>query len=245
MALSIRVSPGDWGGALPEDINAVARSAAESLDVLSDDEDLSILIEPTASEDDSPIALMEPGPAGEFVVRLPVRGNLWARFAYQSSHEICHVLADTKTIAWDRFTWIEEVICETASLFALRKMATTWREDPPYPNWTDYATNLADYASERIVDPRHCVPPGESFMTWFARTVPSLEADSGRRDDNTVIAKELLPVFETIPGSWRAVRSLHDAPRGVQSRAEYLSGWGEVAPGDHLEIINEIRKRLA
>ena len=35
----------------------------------------------------------------------------------------------------------------------------------------------------------------------------------GNRRDNTVIAKELLPVFEKEPVSWRALRFLHEVAR--------------------------------
>lgn len=81
-------------------------------------------------------------PASEAVVWLGTHGRVWAQVAFQFAHEFCHVIADPKTMPWDRFLWIEEAICEAASLFALRCMAKTWAVAPPYPNWQDYSVKL-------------------------------------------------------------------------------------------------------
>ena len=93
MGLAIHVNQGDWGGAQLSDIEAVARSAADGFNAFDDDETVAITLEPTASEDDPPMTLSSTSP-GRSVVRLNVRGNLWARLAYQFGHEYCHVVAD-------------------------------------------------------------------------------------------------------------------------------------------------------
>src|SRR5207248_5516848 len=96
-----------------------------------EDEDVVIELETAGSEDHPPMALLTIS-LGQFVVRLNVRGNLWARLAFQFAHEYCHVIADPTT--WDRerrFAWIEEALCETGSLFALRSMARGWIANPP------------------------------------------------------------------------------------------------------------------
>ena len=244
MGLSLRVSPGDWGGVAPEFIEAVAVSAADSFAACDEDEPVAIELRATASDQDPPKAHSALSPDGAFVIEANVRGAFWAQLAYQFAHEFCHVLADPRTIVWDRFTWIEEVLCETASLFAIRRMAESWRSAPPYPFWRDYSTRLWEYEGAHIAEPSRCVPSGESFESWLVRMVPLLEADSGRREDNTVIAKELFPIFESTPGAWRAVRSLHVAPRSALSSAEYLSGWVELAPEGHRAVIREIQRTL-
>ena len=80
MGLAIRATPGDWGGAQLSDIEAVARSAADSFPAFDDDEAIAITLEPTATENDPPRTLGSTDP-GRSVVRLNVRGNLWARLA--------------------------------------------------------------------------------------------------------------------------------------------------------------------
>ncbi len=148
----MRVVEGDWGGSRLADVEAVARSVTSCFDVFDADESVAIAIEPTPSSSDPPIALVTPHPSGELVVRLNVRGNLWARLAYQFAHEYCHVIADPTTWRPGRFAWVEEALCETASLFALRAMAVSWRDAAPYPNWQSYTSELDRYAAEALSD---------------------------------------------------------------------------------------------
>ncbi len=201
---------GEWD-AVRADVEAVARSVAAAFPV-DEPELLRILLEPVDRTHDPPVTFFAPTADGEFVVRLNVRGNLWARLAYQFAHEFCHVIADPTTFVLDRFTWIEEVLCETGSLFALRRMARSWVSAPPYRNWRDYAPSLDRYADERVVHPAHTLPDGIGFNSWLREQLPSLEANSGDRARNTVIAKEFLPTFEKDGSAWRALRFLHIGP---------------------------------
>ena len=178
MGVAIRANQGDWGGALLSDIEAVARSAADSFAAYDDDETIAITLEPTLNEDDPPRTLSGAGP-GRSVVQLNVRGNLWARLAYQFGHEYCHVLADPTTLTDQqrRFSWIEEVLCETGSLLALRSMAKEWAVTPPYPTWREYASSLAAYEAEHVAGPMRSLPLGAAFTDWLGDRLPLLEAD--------------------------------------------------------------------
>jgi hypothetical protein len=241
MTLSIRVSQGDWGGAELSNVEAVARSVATSFAAYDDDESVAILVEPTSSEGDLPVALLATSPSGELVVRLNVRGTFWAQLAYQFAHEFCHVLADPRTFTVDRFTWIEEALCETASLFALRHMTKTWADTPPYPNWREYSAALAHYEAEHVSDPARSLPPGEQFAAWLARRLPLLEADPLRRDDNTIVAKELLAIFDSDSAAWRAVRHLHTWPRlSSSSPADFMNGWAAACPAECRGVVQSI-----
>ena len=56
--------------------------------------------------------------------------------------------------------------------------------------------------------------------------MPELEADPLRRDDTTVIARELLPIFEEDHAGWRALRRLHDPPRAAQMTFDdWITSW--------------------
>jgi hypothetical protein len=181
-----------------------------------------------------PMTVQDQGlPDGEEVVWLNTHGTHWAQLAYQFAHEFCHVIADPKTMPWDDFLWIEESICETASLYALRCMAKTWAVEPPYPNWREYAAKLEEYATERMARPEHCLPEGVQFAAWLADRLPLLASDAGRRADNTIIAKQLLPVFEAEPAGWRAVRFLHSWERQAGATlASFFAGWALACPPD-------------
>ena len=72
-----------------------------------------------------------------------------------------------------------------------------------------------------------------------------LEADGTRREDNTIIAKELLPIFESLPTAWRAGRYLHMGPRSVGTPADFMSGWREVCPLEDRAAVDSIAAVLA
>lgn len=235
MAVTVRATDdgdGDWGDAALADIEAVASSAARCFSVVGDEESVAITL---LAMTKGPMTVQDPSLlAGEAVVWLGTQGTVWAQVAFQFAHEFCHVIADPKTMPWDRFLWIEEAICETASLFALRCMAKTWAVAPPHPNWQDYSVKLEEYVSGRMSEPEHCLPPGAQFHAWLADHLPLLEEDSGRREDNTVIAKELLPIFEGDPAAWRAIRHLHSWPRApTATLADFFEGWAIACPGEY------------
>jgi hypothetical protein len=243
MGVAIHASDGDWGGAHLSDIEAVARSAADGFAAFDEDEVIDITLESTANEDDPPMTLSGTGP-GRSVVRLNVRGNLWARLAYQFGHEYCHVLADPMTHSTDRerrFAWIEEALCETGSLFTLRSMTKEWAANPPYPSWREYSSSLAKYEAEHVSDPTRSLPPGARFSDWLDDRLPLLEADPFRRDDNTIVAKELLHVFESDRAAWRAVRVLHSAPRSSEaSLAGFLDAWARACSAENRQGVGSI-----
>jgi hypothetical protein len=239
---AIHASQGDWGGPQLTDIEAVARSAANTFAAFDEDESIAITLEPTAGEDDPPMTLSGTSP-GRSVVRLNVRGNFWARLAYQFGHEYCHVLADptTRTDRATRFAWIEEALCETGSLFALRSMAKEWAVNPPYLNWRAYSSSLAAYEAEHVSAPMRSLPLGMKFRGWLHDRLPLLEADPNRRDDNTIIAKELLRVFETDRAAWRAVRYLHPAPQSSEgSLAGFMTDWIRTCPAEYRQGVESI-----
>jgi hypothetical protein len=235
MGLAIHADPGDWGGAQLSDIESVARSAADTFAALDDDDAIAVILEPTASANDPPRTSAGTS-RDRSVVRLNVRGTLWARLAYQFSHEYCHVLADPTTYWTDtgrRFAWIEESLCEAGSLFALLSMAKQWAVDPPYPNWREYSSSLAAYEAEHISAPMRSLPIGVKFADWLDHRLPLLEADPNRRDDNTVVAQELLRVFEEDRTAWRALRCLHPARESAEtSLAGFISGWVKACPAE-------------
>jgi hypothetical protein len=243
MGVAIHANQGDWGGAQLSDIEAVARSVADNFAAIDDDETIAITLEPTTGEDDPPRTLSGTGP-GRSLVRLNVRGNRWARLAYQFGHEYCHVLADPATYWTDterRFAWIEEALCETGSLFTLRSMAGEWAVNPPYANWRDYSSSLAEYAAAHVSDPRRSLPLGVEFADWLSDRGPLLEADPNRRDDNTIIAKQFLRIFEADRAAWRALRCLHTARQSAgASLAGFMTDWVSGCPAESRQSVESI-----
>lgn len=231
----------DWG-ASPEFADAIAASAAECFAVF-DDEPVVITLLNMAN---GPMIVQDTSlPDGEAIIFLGIDGPYWAQLAFQFAHEFCHHIADQRTMPWDRFRWIEEAICETASLFALRCMAKKWSIAPPYPFWQDYAEKLKEYTSKRMSKADHCLPGGLRFDTWLSERLPLLEADPCRREDNTIIAKKLLPIFERDPAGWHALRRLHSWPRPPDATlAEFFADWAKACSAEHQAVIEAIGELL-
>ena len=75
-----------------------------------------------------PIVLYERGKQGEYLVKLNTEKTYWCQYAFQFAHELGHIICGYKK--GDRSNlWFEETICETASLFVLRRMTKEWKKN--------------------------------------------------------------------------------------------------------------------
>jgi len=238
--LVVRVAPEGWGDAGTADIEKVLRSAGESLSEFFPGRKFPPL--EVSRSTTTPITLFKRGREGEIRVKLNVEGRHWAQFAFQFGHEMGHVVCGFEEYQ-NPNAWFEETLCEAASLFVLGRMAESWKERPPYPNWKDYAESLRKYREERMAD--SALPKGTSLADWFREREASLRKDPTQRDLNLKMAAALLPLFEEAPGRWAAVAALN-AVRGDASRpfARYLSDWSRSAPANHREFIGKIADRF-
>jgi hypothetical protein len=222
MTVSIEVLDSDWGGAVTADIAAVIDSVAACFEC----------------------ALSE-RPIEAIRVLLNARGRLWAQYAYQFAHELCHVQANFCPPLQHPSKWIEESLCEMSSLFAINSMSHCWHSSPPYPNWKSYAPKLKQYLEDHCSKPEHQVPTGKSFGEWLLSRLHLLRADAFRRADNTIVARELLSIFEQDPNAWCAVRYLNlwntsqDA-----SIPEFCDRWRQATPSRHHCYTDEVDGRL-
>jgi hypothetical protein len=225
----------DWEGAAPADVVAVLESAGREL----------LRHVPAAGRPTiavaargGPIALFDRTPEGHFQVRLDTGGNHWAQYAFQFGHEVCHVLCRSGPRTRTHL-WFEEALCETASLFVLRRMADAWEEEPPYPNWRDFAPHLADYAAKRLAQsPR---PESLPLADWYPRHRAELRERPTDRDNGLAIAAALLPVFEESPGRWAAIHWLNaaDQPQPDDFRA-HLAAWRDRVPPEQAATVEAI-----
>ncbi len=187
----------------------------------------------------TPITLHEHRPDGRIAIGLTAEGRHWAQFAFQFAHEFAHALAGHAG-DWKRRwignhganQWFEEALCETASLFALRAMSRSWAEQPPYPNWKNYAPALTKYAEERLAQSATVLPAKAPFGAWFASELDSLRKAPTQRDKNLVVARHLLPLFEARPAGWESLTVLNltrdrDAAKPFD---RHLAEWIAAAP---------------
>ena len=228
--IHIEVANEGWGTAVPDDISKLLHSTARQF--MRGPEsvpwpDLYVYHAP-----ENPITHYEHRDDSSVRIGLNTCDKYWSQYAYQFAHELVHVIAghlpvDTKwQTVQNAVGWLEESICEAGSLFALRAMAEQWRKRAPYPNWTDYGTCLSKYAQDRMDAPEHCISPDSSFPEWLEGHVEALQANPCQRDLNTIVAKQILPVFEERPLAWNAVAYFRTSQAGPSAQlADHLRGW--------------------
>ena len=171
-------------------------------------------------------------------IGLTARDNHWAQYSFQFAHEFCHALANYSNssrplVRYPRHAnlWLEESLCETASLFALRAMGRSWQTDPPHSAWREYAVWLNSYANERLAMAKNRLPPGTQFSIWFRENQSLLRHSPTERSRNTIIATQLLPIFEAEPRGWEALAFLNSASSDPQSSlAQHLGRWRSRCP---------------
>jgi hypothetical protein len=236
--LDIQVQASGFGNVSSRDISAVLQSAAgeiwrhcprtrlPGIDVYH--------------RTDHPQTDFKRTPSGRIAIGLTAADTHWAQFAFQFGHEFCHTLAnyanDPRQLV--RYPpqanfWLEESLCETASLFTLRAMSRSWQTAPPFPSWGNYAPWLNAYAEQRLTRPEHQLPAGKAFSVWFQENQAALRRNPMIRDRNTIIAIHLLPLFEAEPRGWEAVTFLNHGPRSADnSLRQHLAEWRSHCPAD-------------
>jgi len=221
------------------DIGAVCQSAAESLtDGWKQPIDVKVLV---VKGKHGPFTAFRKNTRGESVVQLDTGGTLWSQYAYQFSHELCHVFCHGSD-DYSGNLWFEETLCETASLYCLRRMSETWRTKAPYPNWKGYAPSLAGYA-RNVVAKRTRYPEliKLGMPAFYQKHRARIEAEPCDRALNGAMSIVLLSLFERDPQQWEAIRWLNPSPSPKgETFQTYLKKWHAAAPEKHRAFIAEI-----
>jgi hypothetical protein len=249
--LDIHVQTSGFGRASPADVTAVLQSAAFEIWKYCPNTQLDGI--DVYYRADHPQTDFKRTASGRIGVGLAARDTHWAQYGFEFAHEFCHALANysnnpQRMVRYPRHAnlWLEESLCETASLFALRAMSRSWRTAPPYPAWRSYAPWLNDYVEQRLALPEHHLPVGKSFLVWFRENQPALRQNADMRDRNTIIAVQFLPIFEAEPGGWEAVAFLNrGSSNAEESLAQHLAEWRSQCPKELRPFVIKIAKVFA
>ena len=209
--LQVCVEPNGWGDARPVDIARLLTDAASHINrELRNPVVGTINVLSAPATDHTPRTLVQYSRPGSYSVQLTATERCWSQYAFQFSHEFCHVMIDPHRSEGGSGAnqWLDEAVCEVASMFVLRRMAKRWAVDPPYPNWSSYAVSITEYVNERMDKPEHTMPSGVSLHEWFLSNEETLRRDPHQRDKNAVVAYNWLPIFEIYPALWNAARCL-------------------------------------
>jgi hypothetical protein len=233
-----RVVDQDWGGAPVPDIRKVLESAAGTLWKWFPDHKIEPFV--VMRGHNGPIVHFQRNLRGEIIMNLDTQGTYWSQFAYQFAHEFCHILARYDK-DWNGNLWFEETLCETASLYALRRMASQWREHPPYPNWKSYAAALEKYV-EDVIKTREKLTKAE-LAQFYQKHESALRQKPTERTLNGAMSVVMLEFFEQEPARWESINWLNSAPsKEGESFDEYLAKWATAVPDRHKAFVGELRK---
>ena len=236
--MDITVIDCDWGGALRSDIEILLTNVACHLtEAFRELPEGNIAVRATLSPDDNPITLFRSFQKEPFTILLSARGRHWSQFAYQFSHELCHVLSNYERLRDSRNNWFHEAICELASIFTIRRMVETWPIRPPYANWAGYAKSLSSYAEEYLTREERRLPAGMTLSQWLLLEEECLRENCGQRDKNAVVAYSLLPIFESEPAVWNAIRRL---PNSSATFREYILEWHSLVGPAEKSLVKRI-----
>ena len=239
--LKINVANDDWGGSRPADIQKVVYSAASELWKYFPSRKLKPII--VVRSKTVPRVLYRHSQKGEIVVQISSGYNRWSQFAYQFAHEFCHILCNYADDKKQQNKWFEESVCETASIFAINRMAQTWKTKPPYSNWKTYSASLKSYFDNCMKDKERYLPKNTTLKKWYKDNRKKLAGDPYQRNMNKKVATFLYKILDKKPESWEAVQYLNQGkPDKTNSFKNYLSRWLQYAPSKHKKFVKSIGK---
>ena len=253
--LSMCVAPNGWGDASVINIRSLLQNTASHInDHLRDPVTASISVR---RSDNGPITLIHESTPAIHKVALSARDTFWCQYAYQFAHEFCHVMINPMTERRGPNAWVEETLCELASVFVLRRMAEEWKSQPPRGHYSEFAPSLAKYAQKYLNDPQRSLPAVSDLSEWISENEPALRRgpnfatmeqwDARQRNRMAVVAYALLPLFEQQPASaWNAVKRLpvgNDATLNMPT-SDYLQYWRSVVDERDIATVELVMRSL-
>lgn len=166
--------------------------------------------------------------ARPYKVYLATWSRYWSQYAYQFGHELCHILTSSDRFGSHKHKWFEETVCESASFFALHRIAETWAERPPKDVFgaREFAPHHEEYVNN--LEQKRTLPRGQSLTIWFEKHLGKLENDRYDRKRTGVIAVELAHAFGKQPALWRDCRCLNTwDPARNETFTEFLDEWSD------------------
>ena len=163
------------------------------------------------------------------LIFLDVEPMYWCQAAFQFSHELCHYMIP-EGVPRD-LKWLEEVVCETASLFFLPIVEVIWHSSPSIPHQR-YAHFFSSYKEDLSKQIRVEDLTSQSVQQH-------LQIERYDRKLNRYIASLFLPSFSETPQLWTCIPSLARIPSGL-SVVDAIRKWSSVSPDNFSEEFNHL-----
>lgn len=225
--LILNVQENGWGEGRTKDRVKVFKSAANQiLKHFKHQPRLRIKIVPS---DKNPRLFDKKTPEGEYWMRLTADDRRWAKYSYQFSHELCHVLMPGSSLdKKNNNYWFEEALCDLSSFFVLRGMSKEWTLSPPYENWKEYAPSLKEYSSDELNKSSRKLPDDLSVAEWYEKNKAELSGDKRVTELVELAAKQMLPIFEEHPNLWESLNYFSFGSE--KNLGEILNNWRRNSP---------------
>ena len=213
------IANGNWGATSLRTVHAVLKSAFDVLlDAFGKLPDAPIRV---ARWSQDPRVFYDYRP---YEIRISAHDTYWCQYAYQFSHELCHVMTNFDRHKEHKHKWFEESLCELASLFVLHRLATVWKAHPPaeIAGAVEFAPHFRAYADDvgNVQVDRHDLPH------WLTEHIDTLEANPFNRELNRTLAVALLDRFLEDPSLWRDCGWLdYWDPSANETFRDYLDSW--------------------
>ena len=138
--------------------------------------------------------------------------------------------------------WFLEALSEASLIIALRQMAETWKDRPPYLSWRKHAAGIRQKA-EAMVAPA-MLPSGTTLAEWFAENERVLQQDPTNQELVRVVAVALLPLCEENPDSWRAATAVLTDDMTQETLLDYLQLWHARVPEQHQQFVHRVAEEF-
>ncbi|MDB4763030.1 hypothetical protein OAG38_04735 [Akkermansiaceae bacterium] len=212
------------------DLRSIFKSTLTALPKAENFKDPSLFV---SKHQRGPITLFQRTPRGEVAIQLNSGNYYYSQCIYQFAHELAHVRADFQPIDHEN-KWLEETLCETASLFVLRKLSKEWEKSAPNDALKNYRKHLATY-SAKVMKSRKILTTKTS-PSFYQRHKETLRKSATERELNGAFANLLLPLFEKEPIHWKILPKF---PRIRGSNlAEHFAAWRKATSENHHGFLN-------
>ncbi len=129
----------------------------------------------------------------------------YCQAAYQLCHELCHIMINGKVNS--KIRWLEESICECASLYFMQLISIAWKNQDFFP---EYYVNFQKYVQNILSDTSKIKEFDISQLSHKNSPITIyLSTHEYERDINRYIAIKLLPFFSKNPNLWKAFQNLY------------------------------------
>jgi hypothetical protein len=224
---------GDWGGMLEgAAVQVVERMRHACLDrvrLLSDRQPTRLRVDEHTSG--NPAVWLHPDGSSMAWIIVDIGERDWSKLAYQFGHELGHVFANSWQADAKPATpcqWLEEAMVEAFSLRGLGRLATSWKENPPFAGDNAFGDAIAEYR-ESIIRGYAALADSQGLSrdaaAWFGDHRSEIEIP-GLNPFAQAMSRTILTEYEAAPDCVEALGALNRWPgRTGVPIAGYLKLW--------------------